>query len=79
MRKEVEAVIQEEGWSKASVSKLRKLDSFIKESLRLSPLDAGMFSAQTSYVAYLFRLLSGYATQNVEGLHVLGWHDNSCW
>jgi len=38
MRKEVEAVIQEEGWSKASVSKLRKVDSFIKESLRLSPL-----------------------------------------
>jgi len=37
MRKEVEAVIKEEGWSKASVSKLRKLDSFVKESLRLSP------------------------------------------
>jgi len=40
MRKEAEAVIQEEGWSKASFSKLRKLDSFIKESLRLSPFGA---------------------------------------
>ncbi|KAM6503707.1 Cytochrome P450 [Amanita muscaria] len=36
LRDEIEGVIKEEGWSKDSISKLRKVDSFIKESLRLS-------------------------------------------
>ncbi|KIL61336.1 hypothetical protein M378DRAFT_166987 [Amanita muscaria Koide BX008] len=36
MRDEVEVMIQEEGWSKSAIGKMRKLDSFIKESLRLS-------------------------------------------
>ncbi|KIL65013.1 hypothetical protein M378DRAFT_77528, partial [Amanita muscaria Koide BX008] len=38
MRDEVEAVIREEGWSKSAIGRMRKLDSFIKESLRLSYL-----------------------------------------
>ncbi|KAF8691943.1 hypothetical protein AX14_002699 [Amanita brunnescens Koide BX004] len=37
LREEVEAVIQEQGWSKASITKMTKLDSFIKETMRLSP------------------------------------------
>ncbi|KAM6495657.1 Cytochrome P450 [Amanita muscaria] len=37
MREEVEAIVREEGWSKESISKLHKLDSFIKEAMRLSP------------------------------------------
>ncbi|KAJ6451927.1 cytochrome P450 [Mycena sanguinolenta] len=36
MREEVERVIAEEGWSKASVSKMYKIDSFIRESQRLT-------------------------------------------
>ncbi|KIL64963.1 hypothetical protein M378DRAFT_162532 [Amanita muscaria Koide BX008] len=36
LRDEIEAVIKGEGWSKDSVRKLRKVDSFIKECLRLS-------------------------------------------
>ncbi|KAM6492346.1 Cytochrome P450 [Amanita muscaria] len=36
MREEIEATIQQEGWSKTSLGKLRKVDSFIKETLRLS-------------------------------------------
>ncbi|KAF8994955.1 cytochrome P450 [Cyathus striatus] len=36
IREEVETVIAEEGWTKASMSKMRKLDSFMKESTRLS-------------------------------------------
>lgn len=34
LREEVEAIINEEGWSKASLDKMRKLDSFLKESQR---------------------------------------------
>ena len=48
MRKELEAVIGEEGWSKASINKLLKLDSFVKESLRLSPLGTCTFSPKLS-------------------------------
>ncbi|KAH9884927.1 cytochrome P450 [Cubamyces lactineus] len=36
LRKEVESIITEEGWSKASIGKMRKLDSFLKESMRLA-------------------------------------------
>ncbi|KIL66539.1 hypothetical protein M378DRAFT_160521 [Amanita muscaria Koide BX008] len=36
MRDEVEAMIREEGWSKTAIGKMKKLDSFIKESLRFS-------------------------------------------
>ncbi|KAM6503673.1 Cytochrome P450 [Amanita muscaria] len=36
LREEVEAVMKEEGWSKGSVRKLWKVDSFIKECLRVS-------------------------------------------
>ena len=35
MREEVQAVIDAEGLSKSSLLKMRKVDSFIKESLRL--------------------------------------------
>ncbi|KAF9559724.1 cytochrome P450 [Agrocybe pediades] len=36
LRKEAEAVIESEGWNKLAMGKLRKLDSFIKESQRMA-------------------------------------------
>ncbi|KAF8957287.1 cytochrome P450, partial [Flammula alnicola] len=36
MREEVETVIEAEGWTKVSMGKMRKVDSFIKESQRLA-------------------------------------------
>jgi len=41
---EAEQVIGREGWSKASLENLVKLDSVIKESLRCSGIGAGMDS-----------------------------------
>ncbi|KAF6815875.1 cytochrome p450 monooxygenase [Colletotrichum plurivorum] len=51
LREEIEQVIAEEGWqvdengqkylSKSSLSRLKKLDSFIKESQRMNPLNFG--------------------------------------
>ncbi|KAJ7588115.1 cytochrome P450, partial [Mycena floridula] len=35
LREEVETVVENEGWSKASMSKMLKLDSFVKESQRV--------------------------------------------
>lgn len=35
LRKEVEAVVAEEGWTKAGMEKMHKIDSFVRETLRI--------------------------------------------
>ncbi|KAF8343233.1 cytochrome P450 [Amanita rubescens] len=42
MREEVEAAIREDGWTKAAIDKLRKVDSFLRESQRMH--GSGLFS-----------------------------------
>lgn len=42
LRDELEAVVAEEGWSKAGLQKMQKLDSFIKECNRLHPFMSRM-------------------------------------
>lgn len=49
MREEVEAVISEDGWSKVSMTKLRKLDSFLKESARTGGTGACMATFTSFY------------------------------
>ena len=36
LREEVEAITAAEGWTKAAMGKMRKLDSFLKESQRFN-------------------------------------------
>ena len=38
LREEVEEIIKQEGWTKAAIDQMYKLDSFIKESQRLHPI-----------------------------------------
>jgi hypothetical protein len=38
LREEVDAVIKEEGWTKAGIDKMHKIDSFIRETQRLGGL-----------------------------------------
>ena len=38
LREEVEEVIESEGWTKAGLDQMHKIDSFIRESQRLTPL-----------------------------------------
>ncbi|KAF8989861.1 cytochrome P450 [Cyathus striatus] len=38
MREEVEFVIADDGWTKEAMGKMRKLDSFVKETIRISSL-----------------------------------------
>lgn len=42
LREEVKSVIDSDGWSKVAMNKLRKLDSFIRESQRMAGTGAGM-------------------------------------
>lgn len=48
LRDEVETIVAQEGWTKASLSKMKLLDSFLKESMRTSPLFMSTIP-QTSY------------------------------
>lgn len=41
LKEEVEPILEEDGWTKNAMSKMRKLDSFLKESLRLYGTNAG--------------------------------------
>jgi len=36
LREEVESIVKEQGWTKASIFNMRKLDSFLRESQRIS-------------------------------------------
>jgi hypothetical protein len=38
LREEVDAVIREEGWTKAGIDKMYKIDSFLRETQRLDGL-----------------------------------------
>ena len=40
IREEIEPLVATLGWQKKTVTKMRKLDSFLKESIRLHPLSA---------------------------------------
>jgi cytochrome P450 len=40
LREEISRIVKEEGWSKPSFEKMRKLDSFVKESQRVYGTDA---------------------------------------
>lgn len=43
LRGEVESIIHKEGWSKAAVGKMRKVDSFLKECQRIKGVNTGMY------------------------------------
>lgn len=45
LRDEVEPIIKEEGWSKAAVAKMHKVDSFMKETQRMNGIGLGEYNA----------------------------------
>jgi cytochrome P450 len=56
LREEIISVISENGWTKASLQKLRLMDSFLKESQRFTPIAA---YAMHRYVERKFELSDG--------------------
>ena len=57
LRVEAEKVLGEEGWSKAAMQKLIKLDSFLRESQRLNGIGASIYSSYA--LAYANDILAG--------------------
>jgi len=45
LRQEIEAVIAEEGWTKAGMDKLHKLDSFLRETQRMNTTGIGLLNS----------------------------------
>ena len=43
MREEAERVVEREGWTKAALGSMHKIDSFLRESQRLRGLAAGVY------------------------------------
>ncbi len=41
LRREVDAVIGEEGWTKVGIDKMHKIDSFLRETQRLGGITVG--------------------------------------
>jgi hypothetical protein len=41
LRQEVETVIREEGWTKAGIDKMHKIDSFLRETQRVDGISSG--------------------------------------
>lgn len=66
MREEVEAIVREEGWTKASMGKMRKIDSFLRESQRFNGLGASegipsnklILTTDTLFTATMNRLVT---------------------
>lgn len=45
LRQEIEAAVAEEGWTKARMDRLHKLDSFLRETLRMETAGAGLLDS----------------------------------
>jgi hypothetical protein len=75
LREEVEAIVEKEGWSRASLSEMRKVDSFLKESIRIDGIDAcqslPLSPAHHAVNSYPFLFSSGLDTQGHKGFYVL--------
>jgi cytochrome P450 len=69
LREEVEEVVKSEGWTKAGLDQMHKIDSFIRESQRLSPLSnrkwtPPFFVSLTTNLKPFLVLLSRVAVKN---------------
>jgi hypothetical protein len=69
MREEIQTVVEEEGWTKAALTRMRKVDSFIRESQRLT----GVGARQSSLFLIVLSLtsFSCYVATGIEGFYIL--------
>ena len=55
MREEVEKVVKSDGWTKLAMQKMRKVDSFMKESQRYNGLGARKLSPDLINYQFLMK------------------------
>jgi hypothetical protein len=71
LRQEVEATVAEEGWTKAGMDKMRKIDSFIRETQRIASDSIGPTPASSHCFSVAdICSSSGIVPSHVTSLHV---------
>jgi hypothetical protein len=70
LRDEVEPIIEEEGWSRASVAKMYKVDSFMKETQRMNGIGLGEYSAYCCAAQLIACVSSEHGAKDHERPHV---------
>ena len=71
LRQEVEAVVAEKGWTKAGMDKMRKIDSFVRETQRIDPDGLGLLVSSRCFSVADICLVSDVSTPYFTPLHVL--------
>lgn len=51
LRQEIEELVASQGWDKTTVTKLHKLDSFLKETMRLHPFGQSNFHCRVTLIS----------------------------
>ena len=75
LRQEVEAVVAEEGWTKAGMDKMRKIDSFLRETQRIDPDGLGLLVSSRCISVADISFVSDVNAPHFTSLHVLQWRD----
>jgi len=72
IRKEIEEVVESEGWSKESMAKMVKLDAFLRETLRV--YDPQLSEPAISSLFLCSPSRSAYREDGLEGCIFVRWH-----
>ena len=78
LRHDVETAVAEEGWTKAGMDKMHKIDSFLRESQRvddIGPLDS---PSRTSVTDALPPLYSDGDPSRITPIYIFQWSHCSC-
>jgi hypothetical protein len=80
LRHDVETAVAEEGWTKAAIDKMHKIDSFLRESLRINapgfcPL---VTLIETQFTDVQLVLSSVTIPRRITSIHIFQWSHCSC-
>lgn len=76
LREEVEEIAKSEGWTKAGLDEMHKMDSFIKESQRLHPIANRKWGFPVLCSSCNRNFFSSNNAYCGERFHVLRWHSH---
>lgn len=64
LREEIEGIVATDGWTNSALMKMVKLDSFLKESIRIHPISSGTLFSSLMAVSSLRLALTPYTFSN---------------
>ena len=77
LREEIETAIRADGWTKEAMGHMHKLDSFIKESMRLAGIINGkLLRSKTAAHHYIFAFSRG-SEEGSQRLYLFEWSNDT--